>query len=110
MGADSVIAFYGVRYEAGDADEADELEASNDERLRAAKLAKLQIWMGRITDGEPHYLLVGKKLGMLGVEGEVSRDYSAAELAAIARIVDESLAVFGLPGEPRFWFILEAQY
>lgn len=110
MGADSVIAFYGLRYEIGDADEADALEAPNDARIQAAKLAELHIWTGRITDGEPHHLLIGRKLGMLGVEGEVSRDCSADDLAAIARSVDESLALHGLVGQPRFWFILEAQY
>jgi hypothetical protein len=110
MGADLVIAFYGVRYEVGDADDADALDASQDERLRAAKLVKLQTWVGRITDGEPHHLLIGRKLGVLGVQGEVSRDYSADDLAVIARSVNESLAAQGLVGEPRFWFILEAQY
>ncbi|WP_428304838.1 hypothetical protein [Lacipirellula sp.] len=110
MGADSVIAFYGVRYEVGDADEVDALETSQDERLRIAKLAKLQTWCGRTTDGEPYHLLVGRKLGAFGVQGEVSRDYSADDLAAIARTVDETLIAHGFVGEPRFWFILEAQY
>jgi hypothetical protein len=110
MGADAFVVFYGTRYEVGDADEADALDHHNDPRLAAAKRGKLDTYGGRLTDGEPHFLFIGRLLGVFGVEGETLKSYSADELAKIADQTRDAMAALGLPGQPQFWFQLYAQY
>ena len=112
MGADAFIAFYGIRSEIGDADAADAIYDRNDTRLASAKRAKLDTYIGRLTDGEPYFLFIGRRLGVFGVEGETSKAFPADDLARIAQQTDDAMISLGLglPGEPQFWFQLEAQY
>jgi hypothetical protein len=72
MGADAFIAFYGLRFELTD-DELDSVERHADDRLLAARGANLHTHFGRPTDGEPHFLFVGTRLGVFGIEGEAGK-------------------------------------
>jgi len=108
--ADAFIVFFGSRYEIGDADEADALDDRNDPRLAAAKQGALDTYIGRLTDGEPYFLLIGRRIGVFGIEGETLKDYSEDELTQIASQTRVLMASLGLQGPLRFWFQLEAQY
>jgi len=110
MGADSFVAFYGNRYDVGDADAADELNHSTDPRIASAKRSKLDVYVGRLTDGEPYFLLIGRKLGDFGIEGEYEKSFSAVDLAAVAEETQLLLNSCDLIGHPKFWFQLVAQY
>ncbi|XZE22273.1 hypothetical protein SH449x_002192 [Pirellulaceae bacterium SH449] len=110
MGADAFISFYGTRYEVGDADDADSLNEQNDSRLALAKSGRLDTYIGRLTDGEPYFLFIGRRLGVFGVEGQSSTSFTADEISLIASQTDEKLDSLGIPGERRIWFQLEAQY
>ena len=110
MGADAFHAFYGLRYEVADADEVDELDEKNDPRLAAAKKGRLHVCTGRMTDGEPYFLFIGRHLGMFGVEGETEKSFDMQDLSKQAEETASKLQEVGLAGEPRLWFQLEAQY
>jgi hypothetical protein len=110
MGADAFIVFYGTRYQVGDADAADALNEHSDPRLGAAKHGGHDIYIGRVTEDAPYYLFIGRRLGILGVEGETLKEYSAHDFAGIAKQTDEAITSLGLPGQPQFWFQLQAQY
>lgn len=67
-------------------------------------------YTGRLTDGEPHFLYVGKLLGSFGVEGDSLLGLKVDELWQLLSQTDEKLDSSGLAGERRLWFQLEAQY
>jgi len=109
LGANAFIAFYGLRYTLTDA-EMDAVEQNSDERVIAARRAKLQTYPGRLTDGQPHYLLVGTRLGVFGIENESVRSVDTSELEEIMRGTTEKLNAAGLPGAPQLHLQFEAQY
>jgi len=109
MGADAFVAFYGVRYVLTD-DEVEAVETNHDRRVRAARGAKLHTYMGRLTDGEPYFLLIGMRLGILGVENDSYRCLDASGLERIMADTKGKLAEAGLSDEPHLHLQLEAQY
>jgi hypothetical protein len=109
LGADAFIAFYGLRYVLSNS-ERDAVEQQTDERVVAARRAKLQAHFGRITDGEPHFLLIGTRLGVFGVENESSRSVDGAQLDQIMRDTAAKLREAGLSGKPQLHLQLQAQY
>src|SRR5687768_14667599 len=82
LGADAFIVFYGLRYTLSDG-ELDAAEQRTDHRVIAARRVKLQTYLGRLTDGEPHFLLVGTRLGVFGVENESARSIGGVDLQQI---------------------------
>jgi len=110
MGADAFVVFYGIRYEIHDEHEIDAVSENSDPRITAAKQGKLDFYMGRLTDGEPHFLFVGRRLGVFGVQNEMLKVYSAEDLARIAKHTEASIRSVGLSESARFWFQLDAQY
>jgi hypothetical protein len=109
LGADAFIAFYGLRYTLTDA-EMDAVEQNSDERVVAARRAKLQTYSGRLTDGQPSFLLVGTRLGVFGLENESERSVDGAQLEQIMRDTAAKLQTAGLPGAPQLHLQFEAQY
>jgi hypothetical protein len=109
MGADAFVAFYGLHYTLSD-DEADAVEQQTDARVTAAKRAKLQTYFGRLTDGEPYFLLLGTRLGVFGVENECGRSFDAAALDRIMRETATKLRKAGLPDTPQLHLQLVAKY
>jgi hypothetical protein len=110
MGADIVYAFFGVRYQIESDDELEQLETGEDPRLKAARKAKLQFCLARMTDGEPHFLLIGTKIGAFGVEGASAAELSEPELAGVVAAAKAKLREAGIEEEPKFLLQLAAQY
>jgi hypothetical protein len=109
MGADSFIAFFGVRFELLE-EEIESCETRADERIRKARKAKLDFCFDRPTDGEKYFLYVGRSLAGLGVEAEVYEKLSEAELFEIVSQTKTRLTQAKIGGEPSFHFQLIAQY
>ena len=108
MGADGFVAFYGIRFDFDDADALDEYEL---QWRAAARKAKLITWSGRLTDGEPYYLLVGTLLGDFGVEGSVhQKKLTDSEFTSVVASTTSKLRVAGIEGEPALYLLFEAQY
>lgn len=109
MGADSFVAFYGIKFEL-DPDNEDELDACDtdaDARCVRARRAGLETFTGRMTDGEDYFLYIGKRLAWLGIEHDQHRTQSAEQLAGVATDVEAKLkaADFSEPPEIHFQFI-----
>ena len=112
MGADAFAAFYGIRLMI-DGDEDEDLEPYEDEShedIRRAHDEGLDTYFGRLTDGEPYFLLVGKRLAVLGVENEPDCVISDGEFARITAEVRRKLAAAGLKETPALHLQLDAQY
>jgi hypothetical protein len=80
------------------------------ERTIAARRVKLQAYSGRLTDGEPYFLLVGTRLGVFGAENESHRSIDEPQLEQIMRDTATKLEAAGLAGTPQLHLQFEAQY
>ena len=109
MGADAFIAFYGLRYTLSEA-ELEGVEQRTDHRITAARRVKLQTYLGRLTDGEPHFLLVGTRLGVFGVQNESARSVDAGEFQKVMSDTTTKLREAGLSGDPALHLQFESQY
>lgn len=108
MGADRFVAIYGVKFEVGSADEVDSFAPP---WRQAARRARLRVWSGRLTDGSPHYVVVGSLVGDFGVEGRDRQvTVTDSDLSTIASSTRERLKSAGVPGEPALHLLFEAQY
>ena len=112
MGADAVVVYFGVQYVVplGSKTEIDGLERGTDTRLLNAKKAGLQTWWGRITDGQPYHLLIGRELGILGLENDEQKEIGAPALMKILEEIPKRLAAGGFKETPGLHLLLEAQY
>jgi len=109
MGADSFIAFYGIKFEL-DPDNEEELDACDtdaDPRCLQARRAGLETFTGRMTEGEDYFLYVGRRVAWLGIEHDQHLRQSAEQLASVAADVKAKLraADFAQPPELHFQFI-----
>jgi hypothetical protein len=109
LGADSFIAFYGLRYTLTNS-ELDAVSSRTDERVVAARRERLRTHFGRLTDGEPYFLFVGMPLGVFGLQGDSERSYDWDELEQLKADTATKLAAAGLQGTPQLHLQLEAQY
>lgn len=109
MSADAFIVFYGVEMVLS-SHEVGAVETRSDERITRARSGRLDSHLGRVTDGESHYLLVGKKIAWLGLEYESEASCSDDAFTAIREEVRKKLFDAGFAGEPKLIFKLEAQF
>ena len=109
MSADAFVAFYGVRYTLSE-DECEAVEQRTDPRVTAARRTRLDSHLGRLTDGDPYYLLIGTSLGVFGVENQSARSVETTEIDRVMRQTAAMLVAAGLPGTPQLHLQLEAQY
>ena len=112
MGADSFVAFFGIKLSLDPEDE-DVLDACGDEtdsRCVTAKAAGLQVHSGRMTDGEDYFLYVGRRLGWIGLEGDPYTTLSEPQFIEIAASVRKRLVEAGFREQPGLHLQLEAQY
>ena len=109
MGADSFIAFFGVRFELSE-EEMELCETGDDDRIRRARKAKLDFCSDRATDGEKYFLYVGRSLADLLVEAGVYEKLSEAELIDVVSQTKTRLTQAEISGEPSLHFQLIAQY
>jgi hypothetical protein len=111
MGADAFVVFIGVQYVVQSEEERDRIENRVDERLIAARNAKLKTYFGRLTDGKPHFLLIGFHVGTFGVENLNEAELTPKQIAEIVESTKSKLRSAGLSDEePKLIFQLEAQY
>lgn len=112
MGADSFIAFYGIKFEL-DPDDEDELDACDtgaDPRCQRARRAGLETFTGRMTEGEDYFLYVGRRLAWLGIEHEQHLKQSAEQLATLTADVKSRLMAADFPQAAELHFQFIGQY
>ncbi|MGC3967227.1 MAG: hypothetical protein QM775_07615 [Pirellulales bacterium] len=76
----------------------------------AAREAKLQTYIGRLTDGEPYFVLIGRSLGCFGHQDKFQNAIGDEEFAKLSSETRERLQRAGLHGEPALLFQFESQY
>jgi hypothetical protein len=109
MGADAFIGFYGIEVVLLPG-EVTAVETKTDERVVRARKNKLLCHLGRITDGEPYHLLIGKEIAWLGLEHNAAVTCSDDTLAAIQEEVRKKLMNAGFTENPRLIFKIHTQY
>jgi hypothetical protein len=112
MGADSFIAFCGIKFEL-DPDNEEELDACGDDtdaRCVRARRAGLETFTGRMTDGEDYFLYIGRRLAWLGIEHDQHLSQSAEQLAAVAADVKAKLKTADFSESPEIHFQFIGQY
>jgi hypothetical protein len=112
VGADSFVAFFGIKLSLDPEDE-DVLDACGDEtdsRCVTAKAAGLQVHSGRMTDGEDYFLYVGRRLGWIGLQHDKHTTLSEPQFLEIAASVRRRLLEAGFQEQPELHLQLEAQY
>ncbi|MFO0599060.1 MAG: hypothetical protein U0228_27370 [Myxococcaceae bacterium] len=101
MSAPSCLVFYGlsVRVEVS---EVDAIERRTDPRIAKARKAQLKHYFGRfmVNNQAQHLLLVGRKIGEIGVEGEMAVMVDRRALEELMTEVGERLRAAGWAGEP----------
>ncbi len=110
MGADASFFYLGVRYVLQSDDELEAVESQADERVRRAKRHRLKTALVRLTDGEPHVLLIGAELAVVGVENDGYIELSEADLTRVAADTRRKLLDAGFTQEPTYHLQLSAQY
>lgn len=110
MGADVFIAFYGLEFPVPDGEALTEIEEQNDERVVLARKHRLDWWLGRLTDGAPFHLLVGKKIGQFGVESSHGAEMSDTDMDGIREQTRQRLVAAGFQESPRMIFKYESDY
>lgn len=112
MGADTFLGFYGIKI-ALHPDDEDAQEAcglGTDPRCQRALASGLQTHVGRMTDGEDHFLYIGRRLAAIGLQADAHQACTLSALAAVAADVDQRLLAAGFVAPPALHFQLEAQY
>ena len=112
MGADSFIAFYGIKIEL-DPDNEDELEAcgmQTDPRCREAKRVGLESFSGRMTEGDDYFLYIGRRLAWLGLENGQYSTQSLEQLSSVAADVKVKLKAANFLQSPELHFQFIGQY
>lgn len=112
MGADSFIAFYGIKFalDPDDEDEIDACDEGTDARCVTATQAGLESFTGRMTDGEDYFLYIGRQVAWLGVEHEQHVAQPSERLSSIAREVNAKLTAAGFVQVPELHFQFIGQY
>jgi len=110
MSSDVFIAFYGIEFPVPDGETLTDIEEQNDERLVRAREHKLDWWLGRLTDGAPFHLLIGKKIAQLGVEGSHEKGFTDTDMDDLREETRRNLADAGFRETPRLIFKYESDY
>jgi hypothetical protein len=112
MGADSFIAFYGIKIELdpGNEDELDACGMQTDSRCREAKRVGLESFSGRMTDGEDYFLYIGRRLAWLGLENGQHSAQSLEQFSSMAVDVKAKLKAAGFLQSPELHFQFIGQY
>lgn len=105
MSADAFIAYFGLRFEIGDA-EIESVERRSDRRMRAARSVGLSCYYGSFDAGGGSYrLLIGAELGIFGAENEVETSIAADGMRELMEDTRRKLREAGLAGMPAIHLI-----
>lgn len=110
MGADVLYAFYGIQFTVESDGELEALETRTDPRLKAARAAGLTTCFDRATEGQPHFFLIGHRLGEFGIQAGTQATISKQELLEIMARTEAGLLRAGFAQQPGLHFQLAAQY
>ncbi|GAB2842707.1 hypothetical protein GCM10027277_07430 [Pseudoduganella ginsengisoli] len=112
MGADSFVAFYGVKIALNPDDEEvfDACGDNTDPRCIAAQQVGLDTFNGRMTDGEDYFLYVGRQLAWMGLEHDTYAAADVKRLAGLAADVDAKLKAAGFAQAAALHFQFIGQY
>jgi len=110
MGADVFISFYGIEFPVPDGEALTEIEEQNDVRVVRARQHRLDWWLGRLTDGAPFHLLVGKMIAQLGAEQSNGLDLTDADLSKLCEQTRQLLTDAGFQESPRLILKYESDY
>ena len=112
MGADTFIAFYGIKLAISrtDEDTLDALETRTEPGIRHARKHGLHVYWGRPTDGRDYFLYIGHQIGLLGVENDMYIRVPLDKLTETAINVQTRLKEAGFHESPALQLQLEAQY
>jgi len=112
MGADSFVGFFGIKIalDPDDEDTLDAVGAETDPRCKSAKHVGLQIYSGRMTNGEDYFLYIGHRLGWLGLEHEAHVQISLEQFTEIQANVRAKLKQAGFSESPALHLQLNAQH
>ncbi len=112
MGADSCVVYYGERYHVTDESELEQLEARTHPLIQAAKRVGLQHYWGNFSmeGGEYYLLLVGRELGVFGVEGIGELELGDTEFQQVMKDTKERLQRGGFSLLPALQIQFEPDY
>lgn len=112
MGADNFVGFYGIKIplDAEDEEEQEACATGVDARCIKAHAARLETYMGRMTNGEDYFVYIGTHLTSIGLEGDAHQSFKTHTLVSRFAEVDRRLIDAGFRDEPALHFQLVAQY
>src|SRR5688572_25635136 len=103
MSVPACLFFFGVRFEVDRAELALLESKTHPMMLRAQDVGLGHYWSDFGATQERYYLFVGRKLALIGVEGELGVRFDPDELLNEAEAVGTKLKEADIPGEPTFW-------
>lgn len=112
MGADSFVAFYGIKItlDPDDEDLVDAYGADTHPHCHAALAAGLETHTGRLTDGADYFVYLGRRLGRLGLEHDPHVDVPQTALAEAVATVGPLLVMLDHHTRPALHLQFEGQY
>jgi hypothetical protein len=112
MGADSLIVYYGVRYQITDPAELKELGTRTHPLIKRARQFGLQVYWGNfaVEGGEYNLLLIGREIGAFGLEGLAEKELADSEFLQIQQETRERLGRGGFSLVPALQILFEPDY
>lgn len=112
MGADAVVIYYGVRDTVTNDDEEqiEMLETRQHWTQQSARNARLNHWWGLLTDGSDYHILLGKEVGIFGLEGDYHKSIDLTTLHQMKEEVQAAFQELGIKESPSLHIQLEADY
>lgn len=112
MGADSVMVYYGIRFQITDKKEIDQLLIGKHPLAKAARRVGLTHYWGNFSldGGDFNLLYIGKEIGTFGREGLSELELSDDRFGKIQRDTKKQLAQAGFSLVPAIFVQFEPDY
>lgn len=104
MSANSVIVYYGIKFQIMDT-EIEAIELRIDQRIVRARREGLKYYFGNF-DGTPNgnTLFLGLEIGIFGIENQIDRSFSVSTFMDLIGLTDAKLDNSGIEGERKIYF------
>lgn len=103
MSAPTCLVFYGVRIKVRD-DEIEQLETRSHQLLALARTNKLETYWGNFgRDEQKYFLLIGKRIGIVGTEEQMELQLSVPDLLELSELVNSRLKTASLKDVPQLF-------